>query len=131
MLNSQDVEVVVPLTVLGEVSNLADPENPVVRAIHDAGWGVDTSSPSPSILASVSRFRLDPGEESVVTLALENPGCEVVLDDRAGRRCAEAHGVRLLGTLGVVILAKRIGRIAAARPIIEELRRAVFTSQTT
>jgi predicted nucleic acid-binding protein len=59
-----------------------------------------------------------------VTLALENPGCEVVLDDRAGRRCAEAHGLRVLGTLGVVVLAKRIGRIAAARPIIEELRRA-------
>ncbi len=44
-------------------------------------------------------------------------------DDRAGRRCAEAHGIPLLGTVGLVTLAKRLGRIAEARPIIEELRR--------
>jgi predicted nucleic acid-binding protein len=48
----------------------------------------------------------------------------VVIDDLAGRRCAEAHGLPLIGTLGVVVLAKRIGRIAAARPVIEELRNA-------
>jgi predicted nucleic acid-binding protein len=64
------------------------------------------------------------GEEAVLTLALASIDCEVVLDDLAGRRCAEAHGIPLIGTLGVVILAKRIGRIAAARPVIEELRRA-------
>jgi predicted nucleic acid-binding protein len=29
----------------------------------------------------------------------------------------------LLKTVGLVILAKRLGRIAAARPIIEDLRR--------
>jgi predicted nucleic acid-binding protein len=47
-----------------------------------------------------------------------------VIDDRTGRRCAEARGITLLGTVGLVILAKRIGRIAQARPIIEDLRRA-------
>jgi predicted nucleic acid-binding protein len=30
----------------------------------------------------------------------------------------------LLGTVGLVILANRLGRIAEARPIIEDLRRA-------
>jgi predicted nucleic acid-binding protein len=54
---------------------------------------------------------------------LQLPGCEVVIDDRAGRRCADAHGISLLKTVGLVILAKRLGRIAAARPIIEDLRR--------
>jgi predicted nucleic acid-binding protein len=74
--------------------------------------------------ASVSRWRLDAGEEAVLTLALTCTDCEVVLDDLAGRRCAAPHGVPLIGTLGIVILAKRIGRIAAARPVIEELHRA-------
>ena len=69
-------------------------------------------------------WKLDRGEESVLTLALGSPGCEVVIDDLAGRKCAQAHGIPLLGTLGVVILAKRVGRITAARPVIEELRRA-------
>jgi predicted nucleic acid-binding protein len=119
LLRAEGVVVVVPTAVLQEVS-CPDPSDPVVRAIHDAGWQVVTvSDPVP---ASVSRWRLDAGEEAVLTLALVSTDCEVVLDDLAGRRCAEAHGIPLIGTLGIVILAKRIGRIAEARPVIEELR---------
>ncbi len=106
---------------LQEVSSL-DPSDPVVQVIHDSGWHVAlVSAPVPE---SVSRWKLDAGEESVLRVALESPGCEVVIDDLAGRRCATAHGIPLLGTIGVVILAKRIGRIPAARPLIMDLRRA-------
>ena len=109
------------MPVIQEVSHL-DPSDPVVRAIHDAGWRVAmVSDPVPD---SVSRWKLDAGEESVLTLALGSTDCEVVIDDLAGRRCAVAHGIPLIGTLGIVILAKRIGRISEARPVIEELRRA-------
>jgi predicted nucleic acid-binding protein len=120
LLDAEGVDVVVPMPVLQEVSSL-DPADPVVRAIHDAGWSV--VMPSAPVFASVSRWKLDPGEESVLTVALQSLGCEVVIDDRAGRRCAEAHGITLLGTIGVVILGKRLGKIAEARPVIEELRR--------
>jgi predicted nucleic acid-binding protein len=120
LLEAEDVDVVVPIPVLREVSDL-DPTDPAVRAVHDAGRSV--VMPSLPVPESLSRWKLDPGEESVLTVALESPGCEVVIDDRAGRRCADAHGISLLGTVGLVILAKRLGRIAAARPIIEDLRR--------
>jgi predicted nucleic acid-binding protein len=120
LLDAEGVDVVVPMPVLQEDSSL-DPTDPVVRAIHDAGWSV--VMPSTPVPASVSRWKLDPGEESVLTVALQSLGCEVVIDDRAGRRCAEAHGIPLLGTIGVVILGKRLGKIAEARPVIEELRR--------
>lgn len=60
----------------------------------------------------------------MITLAPGSTDCEVVLDDLAGRRCAEARGIPLIGTLGLVILAKRIGPIAEARPVIEQLCRA-------
>jgi predicted nucleic acid-binding protein len=121
LLHAEGVDVVIPMAVLQEVSYL-DPSDPVVRAIHDAGWQVAmVSDPVP---ASVARWKLDAGEEAVLALALASSDCEVVIDDLAGRRCAEAHGIPLMGTLGVVILAKRIGRIAAARPVIEDLRRA-------
>jgi predicted nucleic acid-binding protein len=122
LLQADGIDVVIPLPVLEEVSDPADPADPIVQAIRDAGWQVATvSSPVPG---SVSRWKLDKGEESVITLALENPGCEVVIDDLAGRKCAEAHGIPLLGSIGVVILARRIGRIPAARPVIVELRNA-------
>jgi hypothetical protein len=37
LLDAEDVDVVVPMPVLQEVSNL-DPADPAVRAIDDAGW---------------------------------------------------------------------------------------------
>jgi predicted nucleic acid-binding protein len=121
LLQAEGVEVIVPMVVLEEVS-CADPSDPAVRAIHEAGWQVETlSDPVPD---SVKRWGLDAGEEAVIALALGCTDREVVLDDLAGRRCAEAHGIPLIGTLGLVVLAKRIGRIAEARPVIEELRRA-------
>lgn len=121
LLQTSGVEVVIPSAVLQEVSS-PGPSDPVVRAIHDAAWQVVTvTDPVPT---SLGRWKLDPGEEAVLTLALASADCEVVLDDLAGRRCAGAHGVPLIGTLGLVILARRIGRIAAARPVIEDLRRA-------
>jgi predicted nucleic acid-binding protein len=121
LLGAEGVDVVVPLAVLQEVS-CPDPSDPVVRAIQDAGWQIVTvSDPVPD---SLTRWKLDAGEEAVLALALASIDCEVVIDDLAGRRCAEAHGLPLIGSLGVVILAKRIGRIAAARPVIEDLRRA-------
>jgi predicted nucleic acid-binding protein len=121
LLQAEGVDVVVPIPVVQEVSCL-DPSDPVVRAIHDAGWDVVTV-PGP-VPPSVIQWKLDPGEESVLTLAIGSPDCEVVIDDLAGRKCAEAHGIPLIGTLGVVILAKRVGRITAARPVIGELRQA-------
>ncbi|MBM2813059.1 MAG: putative nucleic acid-binding protein, contains domain, partial [Chloroflexi bacterium] len=39
------------------------------------------------------------------------------------RAAARSLGVRLIGTLGVVILARREGRIPAAAPVIADLRR--------
>jgi Domain of unknown function (DUF3368) len=47
-----------------------------------------------------------------------------VIDDREARAAARALGVRLIGTLGVVILARWEGRIPAAASVIADLRRA-------
>jgi predicted nucleic acid-binding protein len=47
-----------------------------------------------------------------------------VIDDWDARRCARSLGIRYIGTLGLVLLAKRIGRISFARPVVERLRRS-------
>jgi predicted nucleic acid-binding protein len=39
------------------------------------------------------------------------------------RRCAQSIGQSLIGTIGVVLRAKRRGIIETARPVIEHLRR--------
>ena len=58
----------------------------------------------------------------MIALARSLPGSMAVIDDLAGRRCAEALGLPLRGTVGLVLAAKQEGRIEAARPVLERLR---------
>jgi predicted nucleic acid-binding protein len=46
---------------------------------------------------------------------------EALIDDLAGRRCAALLGIRVGGTLRIVLTAKQRGAIPAARPVLEQL----------
>ena len=56
-------------------------------------------------------------------MALERRATAIV-DDREARAAARAIGCRCIGTLAVVIRARREGRIPSAASVIAELRRA-------
>ncbi len=45
-----------------------------------------------------------------------------MIDDWQARRCARSLSIPYNGTLGLVLLAKQIGYVPAARPVIERLR---------
>lgn len=64
---------------------------------------------------------LGPGETEVLILALEAPGSLVVLDDRYAREIATSRNIRLTGTAGILIKAKRAGHLPAVKPLLEEL----------
>ncbi|MCP4701205.1 MAG: DUF3368 domain-containing protein [Gammaproteobacteria bacterium] len=72
----------------------------------------------------VSSCRLDAGESEVLSFALHNPSLRAVVDDRAARRCARRNGISLLGTGGVLVLAKRQGLIASVIPALSALQAA-------
>ena len=44
-----------------------------------------------------------------------------MLDDRAARRCAVAHEIPVIGSLGVVLRSKNNRQIDRARPAVKEL----------
>lgn len=47
-----------------------------------------------------------------------------ILDDGAARRCAAALDIPVLGTLGVLIVAKQDGHISRVRPLAKALIRS-------
>ena len=49
----------------------------------------------------------------------------MILDDRRGRLAAANMGVNIIGTLGILLVAKRRGLIAALAPEIETLQTQV------
>ena len=66
--------------------------------------------------------RLQIGEAQSIVLALEVRASWILLDERAGRKEAVHSGLRPMGTLGVLAMAKREGVIVACRPVLESCR---------
>jgi uncharacterized protein len=69
---------------------------------------------------------LGPGETAVLALALAAKDVIVILDDALARRQAETLGLRLTGTLGILLDAKRAGLISAVAPLADDLQRLGF-----
>jgi hypothetical protein len=57
----------------------------------------------------VLRANLGRGESEAVSLAIETRAPRLLVDERAARRIAEALGLPVIGTLGVLLGAKRRG----------------------
>ena len=69
---------------------------------------------------------LDPGEASAIALALENPGCKIIIDEKKGRRVARSLKLDLTGTLGVLDEAAKAGHLKLDIEIIENLENHGF-----
>lgn len=108
----------IPDAVLREVG-AGSSVDPSTQAALD--WGVAFRVNDVALPASVIAWNLGAGESQVVAQCCE-PGRMGVLDDRMGRRCASAHNVPLIGSLGIILRAKRYGLIDAAKPIIEQMK---------
>jgi predicted nucleic acid-binding protein len=69
---------------------------------------------------------LGAGESEVLTLALESSDAIVILDDLLARQVAHSLGVRLTGTLGLLLDANRAGLIARIEPALDTLQSLRF-----
>jgi predicted nucleic acid-binding protein len=109
---------------------------PAVLSELRAGAALGISVPEPgqldwlTILPALNRnlmpmvTDLGAGETETIALGLEHPGSLVILDDLLGRRVARAAGLRVTGTLGVLLKAKRGGMLPSMTEAIDELRAA-------
>ena len=70
--------------------------------------------------ASIEHWDLGLGEAQVIAHCVDGSRW-AVLDDRAARRRAAAHDVQVIGTLGVVLRAKKRGQVERARPLVKKL----------
>lgn len=75
---------------------------------------------------AVLRRSLADGERETIALALEVRPDAIILDDLPARRIALAAGLNLVGTLGVLLGAKRVGLLPAIRPELDGLVRTSF-----
>jgi len=121
LLHTLADEVVVPRAVAVEIE--AGPADDPVRQVMAGGYfTIVEAIPVPEVLA----WDLGAGETAVLSYALSKPGWTVILDDAAARKCARSFGLRLKGTLAVVILAKQRGSIPSATDVLRSLLNTGF-----
>lgn len=71
-------------------------------------------------------MQIDQGESSAIALALETPDCTIILDDYKARKIAEKLGIKITGTIGIIIKAKQIGIIPSIKPILNKIKTTDF-----
>ena len=83
----------------------------------------------PVVIGSLLSQLLDRGEASVVQLAISEGIETVCIDEHLGRRVARLNGLRVTGSLGVLIRAKRDGHALCISDAVSHMREAgVFLS---
>jgi predicted nucleic acid-binding protein len=67
------------------------------------------------------KLNLHAGESEAIALALERNIQGILLDDKQAREIADELGLKVIGTLGLLILAKRKGFLTEVRPIMTQI----------
>ena len=69
----------------------------------------------------VAGWDLGRGESEVITVAVSQPGTGAVLDDAQARKCAKVLDIPLVGSVGLIVRARKENLIPLAKPAIEKL----------
>jgi predicted nucleic acid-binding protein len=117
-------EMVIPAGVAEEIKRSPDENDPA--RIWMRSNGKDFVRETGRIPPIISAWDLGLGESEVLSWANEHHGWEGILDDKAARNCAASLGVRVRGTLGIILLAKKEGKISNATFLLDLLRQAGF-----
>ncbi len=91
-----------------------------LNAINLSSW-VEVFSAKDKIAIQLLKNELDAGESEAIVLARELNANLLVLDERAARRKAIALDLPTIGTLGVLLLAKKQTLISTLKPLLDTL----------
>lgn len=69
---------------------------------------------------------IDKGEASAIALALEFDNPLIILDDLKARKLSEKLNLEFTGTFGIILFAKKSGKIDSVKTILEKIRASNF-----
>ena len=121
LLNKRFPEgILIPQAVWREVVEAAQ-GRPGSAEVASASW-IRACSVEDRDLVSVLRIELDEGEAEAIALCREQSTGQVLLDEKDARRVARRLGLMVLGTVGLLIWAKRRGLVASLREQLDALQ---------
>ena len=113
------VLLVVPGEVIAELENGADRDE-TARLVKAAAWCV--LRPAFLNLPPALQAALGAGEAAVIHTALSEKISTVAIDERKGRRWAALHGLRVTGSLGLLLALRRRGLVPSMTQAIARMK---------
>jgi predicted nucleic acid-binding protein len=122
VLQSLFETVYIPLAVYDELNVPGKPEFDAI-----AEWSKGKVVHANNVpLINALRVNLDPGESEAIALYWEKQADYLLIDEKRGRSIARSGGIKIVGTAGLLLLAKERSLIPAIKPSLDILIRNDF-----
>jgi predicted nucleic acid-binding protein len=112
--------IVVPEAVRREVIDEGE-GRPGAREISESNW-IKTQKVEDKRIVELLLGDLDKGEAEAIALAREVGAGIVLLDERDARRGAKRMNLKVLGTVGILMWAKKVGKLQSLKEELNALR---------
>jgi len=123
LLSELSEELVIPKAVSNELLSYEE-DRAVWSTFFRSSTKIRDLKDHVQICPDITGWGLGKGESEVISYAIANAGYEAVLDDLEARKCAVTFNIPLRGTVGIILLAKKINIIPTASPLIDSLKSA-------
>ncbi|MEW6402502.1 MAG: DUF3368 domain-containing protein [Chloroflexota bacterium] len=125
LLQEQFGAVFIPQAVLEEVKIEANFRGaPAIQQAISEGW-IKVQEIQNKPLVQALSLELDKGESEAITLAVDLGIQIIVMDERIGRERARGLGLRTVGVLGILLNAKKHGKIESVKTAMQNLRNEI------
>jgi len=111
--------VIVPQAVYAETQSRPELSDALAIRVAVQSGSLNIAAPAPERADLPVDMELAAGEAAAIALAAS---CGVLMDDSQGRAAAALLKLRVIGTVGVVVLARERALIPALAPLLEALR---------
>lgn len=121
LLHELSKDLIIPSGVAEEISRGGESDTARRWLEHEGSvWIRETGLSNPVVAA----WGLGLGETQVLSYTLAHRSYVAIVDDRAARNCALSLQIPVRGTLGVLLLAKQVGKIEQVKPLVRQLQQA-------
>ncbi len=112
-------KIIIPQAVFDEIVVLGNGK-PGAEAVQKVQW-IEVKTCLDKALVKKISATLDYGESEAIVLALEIKPQLLLIDDLEGREIAEKYKIPIIGLLGILVRAKKMGLIQQVQPVMDEL----------
>ncbi|HMN89993.1 MAG TPA: DUF3368 domain-containing protein [Saprospiraceae bacterium] len=120
LLSTLYQQIIIPTTVFSELKILEKRGFSIQSGIN-AGWIIIKSPQYYDVVNELLTF-IDPGESEAIALAIELQADYLLMDEKEGRQEARARAIPVIGTLGILLEAKKRGLIPNVKTKMDALR---------